>query len=347
MNAYEQAENKLTYNFLCLIEHMPSRNEFLDFLLDRKYSCANEDLLEVGGVSGGNESNPDGKLRIKLSNNDDLCVFLENKTWRCGLDEQQLRNHLNVCCKSSDEVLLVITPRLKDYEIIRKLNNDKIFFRTWTQIADKLRELNLKENSFIVSQFLEYGNTSGEFIQMESLNKRDITTYVEYRKSNIEQKINKAFEVIMDKLDLSEFGLKEIEPSIKDHYGRLGIEFWMDSKKNDYNQWFFFGILYDPTDHQIKFKKTGIPELAFFFDTSPKAKETLRKNQSFKDALKRLCAKGFEENLIKKTANPWRLLYWRKPLSDIEEVSPEELQKVLVHLLNELNQEKQFASVMF
>ncbi|MEE4358578.1 MAG: hypothetical protein V2I97_19070 [Desulfococcaceae bacterium] len=27
INSYQQAENKLTYNFLCLIEHMPQQKE--------------------------------------------------------------------------------------------------------------------------------------------------------------------------------------------------------------------------------------------------------------------------------------------------------------------------------
>jgi hypothetical protein len=66
MNAYQQPENKLTYNFLCLLEHLPipRQKAFLEFLLDQRVHLAPDPHFVGSGVLSGQASNPDGRLCV-------------------------------------------------------------------------------------------------------------------------------------------------------------------------------------------------------------------------------------------------------------------------------------------
>ena len=64
-NSYEQPENKLTYNFLCLLEHMPQRNQFCEFLTDRRMKLTSDPLKNVETVFSGGASNPDGAVTFE------------------------------------------------------------------------------------------------------------------------------------------------------------------------------------------------------------------------------------------------------------------------------------------
>ena len=103
-NCYQQPENKLTYCFFCLLEHLnPSvRQELLR-------SFGFDDLppaLEFGLLQGGKGSKPDGRITLQRAGSLSS-IFFENKTWRRVLDAGEIRNHLRDCVKGSDSLLVI------------------------------------------------------------------------------------------------------------------------------------------------------------------------------------------------------------------------------------------------
>lgn len=220
MNSYQQLENKLTYNFLCLIEHMEMQKEFCEFLLDNKLSLMDNPITEIQPQPFGGLSNPDGMIRLRNQDKKEYDVYLENKTSRAALDESQLRNHLSTSCKEENSFLLVITPRISDRKIIDKIGSSKTIFKTWSEIANRLKDINknLPTASFIVSQFIEYGKKGGEFEDMENITKKELDQYIEVVRSNIEGKIWHLFERIATEVSLDAYKLRNVEHTIKDTY---------------------------------------------------------------------------------------------------------------------------------
>lgn len=347
MNSYEQPENKLTYNFLCLLEHMDGFKEFCEYLMDETVALANHPLVEIETVFSGYQSNPDGKICVKAQNKDEYTIYLENKTFRSGLDEKQLINHLSEHCREDNSFLLVTTPRITDQQIINKLGNKKVFFKTWSKIANKLADINrsLPNPSFVISQFIEYGELSGEFTDMENLTKEEIGFYINTIKLGVERKISHIFERLRNDFDFEQYGFNNVKTGVKKHWGRHGIEIYFDPR-NDYGQWCFFGIYFDTTDHGLKFKMTDTPELALFFDCHPSHMKSLQHNREFRSALENLCKKGFEDNLSKNLASKWRLVFWRKPLTEIEDFSYDSLKTIFQDKLSLLCEEDAFTEEM-
>jgi hypothetical protein len=97
------------------------------------------------------------------------------------------------------------------------------------------------------------------------------------------------------------------------HHGQLG-------------QWVFFGVYYDPQDQKIDFKVPFQAEFAVFFDIAKENRERLRKVPNISNAISELKAKGFEFNFPdNECGNPWRMCYWREPMSQYEGASLDEL----------------------
>lgn len=346
LNGYQQPENKLTYNFLCLLEHMPSQKEFLEFLIDKRFALWENPLIELAPVMGGFESNPDGLIILQASSGEKYKIFLENKTFRLQLSTGQLKNHLSQHCNDEKSFLLVITPRINDELIAKNVDERKIFFKTWSQIASKLLEIDQKTNeSFIISQFIEYGKLKREFENMQ-LSKQEIDSYILYHKANVKHKLLNIIESGLKDLEFSKYGILELEKVWADHWGRLGIEMEFKRKQN-FGQWFFFGIYYDNYDHKIPFKQDNEPELAFFFDCEPSHKGKLKDEITLLGAFERLLNQGFEENLIKRnTSNKWRLLFKRKPLAEIENFTPDFVRNYMEKVLADLTKEPAFVEIL-
>lgn len=119
-------------------------------------------------------------------------------------------------------------------------------------------------------------------------------------------------------------------------------------QKNAYGQWLSCGIYYDTKDHGIRFKKKGVPELAFFLDMWPEKAKNL--SPEIKNAFKNLVSKsdnGFEENTEGKiTQNRWRVLFKRIPLTEIASLDPQSLKTFLYACINEVAQEKTLAALL-
>ncbi|MEW6587287.1 MAG: hypothetical protein AB1442_16970, partial [Nitrospirota bacterium] len=161
MNAYEQPGNKLTFSFLCLIEHL-SIESVRKILSTLGIHIDQVDPISVDLVYGGGEANPDGSIQI----NPESIVYLENKTWRRKLEITQIERHIKEHLYSTKNVLLVITADKSDKHKLVILNDPRVHFITWHDLVDNLEKLAKEtidpKDSFLLRQFVEYAEKSGE-----------------------------------------------------------------------------------------------------------------------------------------------------------------------------------------
>jgi len=343
-NSYEQPENKLTYNFLCLIEHMENQKAFCEFLIDNKFKLSESADVEIELQPYKAGSIPDGKISF---DNGKYLLFFENKTHRMKLDIEQLERHLEKHCQNENAFLLVITSRGSDKGSIDSLNkqyDNKVVFKTWAQVADKLEHL----PSFMAKQFVEYGKLSGEFEYMNEISSTDIDCYC-----NLPGRMQSILKEVKSNIDFTQYELIPSKSSWDDKDGRMGHKFFLN-KRNDYGQWFFYGIYYNTKVHQIIFKE-GVPELAFFFGINPDYRKQLSQNGDFKSALGNLEKldeeigekNRFEENLTKlRTHSKWLLLFKRVPLTELGNFSYQDVKKRFEEILSQLKNEEAFYQEM-
>lgn len=350
LNNYFAQENRLTYNFLCVIELMDAlRGDFLRFLVRRtKFRLAPEPLSRLDPVFAfAQGSNPDGCLRLLQVDGSELSVFLEVKTFRRLLDPTQLLAHLKYHVQQQPQaLLLVLTPRPCDSRIVESLNDERLVFLSWQEVADYLDHASRSSapGSLIVKQFLKYAKEVKEFMPSE-LEKKDIDLFIEYVARRPDEKIRNAFELLASNFSFGSF-LQLRKPAYwNDAWGRKGIDIQLSGEKDF--KWMTFGIYYDTEDHGIPFL-AGCPELALFIDIDPKKRSEMKKNSRFVQALTNLEKLGWEENLSKeRTDNEWRLLWWRKPLTEFGELTVNILAEILETRFNELKSEPEFSKGYF
>jgi hypothetical protein len=342
LNSYQQPENKLTYNLLCLIEHIDTQKEFVEFLCVDRLALNASPVQSLKTVYGGGSSNPDGALVLRMQSGATCEVFIENKTVRLGLSAAQLRAHLDEYCRHSNQYLLVITPRPTDAGIARSISKEKVFFRTWSEIAGKLHELEMRtgNHDFIAAQFVEYGKLSGEFQNM-LISDEEVRTYIAYVRSKPEAKLKYLFEKVASELAWGKFSpFNNVRAKWEDNWGRMGLQFEYDHRP-ELSTSFFFGVYHDERDHGIPFKADE-PELAFFFDIEPGHQPILERDRpaSFLACLSELEKHGFEQNFTKRlSANSWRLLCHRTPLSQVMPLTPESVTRRLYDLIETLGKQ--------
>jgi hypothetical protein len=332
---YEQQENKLTYNYICLIEHLGRESQAL--LLRKLFPALHilpEELeLQCELLYGGQESNPDGAFYLSTEGSA-YTVYFENKTFRRKLDPEQIKNHLVNFCPKDSELLLVITTDPSDRKRLRKKQfEDKVFFHTWSEIVTILKELARSTESekdiFLIDEFVAYGNRTGEFMELASISDKDIADYSEYlelqeRTRNFSGKWRYILESCRESLDSAVRKFPDIasSSSFLDHFGRCGYDYYF--KTTPYGQWLSIGLYYDTYDHQIPFKRQYVPELAIFYDIKPTWRDSLRSNPELLKSLEYFESNQFENNLTKSiTPNRWRFVFHRKPITELgEEITP-------------------------
>lgn len=343
LNSYQQPENKLTYNFLCLIEHLRAQKEFLEFLCEERLTLDTPPIESLRTLYSGRPSNPDGALTLRTRDGQKCRVFMENKTVRAELSAEQLQAHLREHCSESGHYLLVITPRPTDAVIARSVGKDKIFFRTWGEIAGKLRELDTADHDFIAAQFLEYGKLSGEFRNM-LISDDEVRTYIAYVRSDPVLKFKHLFQTTAATLDWTRFHpFNNITAKWEDNWGRMGLEFEYRHPSN-LMTWFSFGIYYNEEDHGIPLKNDE-PELAFFFDIEPDHRLALERKAGLTAAMTELEKQGFELNFTKRlTANPWRLFCKRIPLSQALPLTSDSLSRRLYDTVAAITAQRDFVA---
>ncbi|MBD5646377.1 MAG: hypothetical protein HDQ89_01730 [Desulfovibrio sp.] len=342
LNAYQQPENKLTYNFLCLLSHYQPK-EFIEYLLEETLP-GNTRIQNFEDVYGGGESNPDGRLDI-ISGNREFFVFLEIKTFRRKVDLEQLQRHVVAHCEGEpDSLLLVITADKRDKEKIRSLGDARIKFRSWEEIAGYISK---HSDDRIARDFVRYGQELGEFEGPMDITKDDIEIFTSFVKSKWTQKIdnvlNRTIELIGEKGD---FPIPKAELDPQDAWGRKVIKItFPHTQKNDYGQWLACGIYYDTKDHGIRFNSDGTPELAFFLDMSLGRAKNLP--AEIKKAFKALSSKEFEENTEGQiTNNRWRVLFKRIPLNQVDSLEPDFIKDFLYGCLTEISQSPALAPLL-
>jgi hypothetical protein len=163
MNAYQQPENKLTYCFLTLIEHL-SNGVALQLLSGAGLHHEPVEDIAVSLLYGGGEGNPDGSVTL-IHGDDRTMLFFENKTWRRGLDIEQIAKHLRSWIGANViTYLLVITSERRDRNVIARLNDPRILFMTWHDVLEftSKAEPETDKDFFMLRQFAEYLEMSEE-----------------------------------------------------------------------------------------------------------------------------------------------------------------------------------------
>lgn len=345
LNSYQQPENKLTYNFFSIIEILNDKDLF-DFLTN--IQTAQNPLISLKTVYGGGETNPDGSFEIKLQNNRQVTIYYENKTNRRGLDTNQLLGHLKLC--GENDLLLVTSPRKSDIDIVKQIEDKRIVFKTWQEISLFLKTS--YTDNLIIQQFVEYGKKSGEFDELGEIYLDDIKLYCEYLKIDFDKKIESIFRTFSHEIDFAKFGFTNISQYYNNDWGRNGIEFkFKNSENNSYGQFGAVSLYYDTDDHGIQFLKNA-PEIVFFFDITPDFKPLLQADNEFRELLKSLEDEGFENNIDNdKSPNEWRLLYFRRPLTEFQILNVQELvtftENVLTKILkNNATKHKYFSEFL-
>jgi len=330
-NCYEQPENKLTYSFLSLLEHLDI-NVSVKLLAASGIPEEPYGQLQIELLYGGGEANPDGSIVLRGSSHS-VTIFFENKTHRRRLDRNQIERHISVHLKDSAQChLLVVTTEAGDRRDLDMFQDQRIHFMTWHQIAELTERLSQTErdskNQFLLSEFQEYLETSGEAWRAKMLDSKLLKAHAQFLSiSPDEDHFLKECWRLNDALREDTIALftNEIESAeTANHWGRLGNE--CSLRNAPLGQWVFFGVYYDPQDHKINFKVPFQAEFAVFFDIVKDNRERLRKAKNISNAISELKAKGFEFNFPdNECRNPWRMCYWREPMSQYERASLDEL----------------------
>jgi len=248
-----------------------------------------------------------------------------------------------------NDILLVITPRQSDSQIVKSLNSQKVYFKTWHEIAAKLNQINkdFENKSIIISDFIEYGQITGEFENMSEIEEKELSAYIKTKVMKTEEKIFAIFAKAFNEINFENYNIRNAEYKTSDNWGRMGIEI-VSNKKNDYGQWFFLGIYYKTYDHGIPFKKLDTPEIAFFLDITPQSRTELIKDKALVESLNKLKHLGFENNLTEQiTPNNWRFLFKRVPLTEFKNLNVDSCKNFINEIFTDLYSEKYFLKKFF
>ncbi len=333
-SAYEQPENKLTYCFLSLLEH-------LDFALAVQIiagsgiSAEAFEQLQVDLLYGGKEANPDGSLKLE-GQQTTLTIYFENKTWRRKLDIEQIRRHIRVHMNDSPDCRLLVITTDKDHaHELAALGDCRICFMTWHQVAEAAERLSHEaqesKDRLLLSEFCEYLEMSGEAWRAEMPDSKLIEANAQYLA--VQQDRNRFLREcfrLMDAVreDINHSFEAEISTAqTRDKEGLVCNE--CDLRSAPFGQWLSFGVYYDPQDHKIDFKTRFQAEFAVFFDFDRKKRESLSRLPDIERAISTLRGQGFEFNFPEnKCGNAFRVCYWREPMSRYDHATLDDLRRM-------------------
>jgi hypothetical protein len=347
-NVYEQPENKLTYAFLSLLEHIDPAcvGEILSQI---GYTTHNPETVEVELLYGGGRSNPDGSVTVTDQSGQKHLILLENKTWRRRLDMDQIARHLNEHVNGERRRLLVITADRHDREMLEKFNN--VLFTTWHELVGHLeglaKTLRNPIDCFILGQFVEYVLTSREAWRAHMLSAELINKFAQRQSfRRYEEEFVREAWLLMDELreGITKTFNQEIEnATVATHWGRLGVECTL--RKRPVEQWVFFGVYLSEHDHGIPLTKPFQPEFAIFFDLDPRHRERISTLQEAVHAIEELRNQGFEFNFPEATWNKRRICYWRSPVLQHAGAEVSDLQQMFEERLRSLFQSRFYVAL--
>jgi hypothetical protein len=344
LNPYEQAENKLTYGFLSLLEHVDIATS-LEIVQRLGVPQKTADELAIRLLYGGGEGNPDGGIAIGNAGQRTDVLF-ENKTFRRPIDLNQIKNHLKL---PNCDHLLILTTDKNDLGKLNTINDRRIIFYTWEGFLSILDQISSKTDaepdSFLLKQFIEYLERSNEVRRPKMISKELIEAHSRYLAlwNNEEDQFLKQSEILMGSVRetiVHQFKDEIGSSSINNRWGRLGVECVL--KKRPLKQWLFFGIYYDYNNHGILFKNAGEAEFAVFFDLieqPDKYRLELEAVANISGAKEDLKRQGFEFNfpsVTKGLGNKWRVAYWRQSMLKHVGKEPSELADLFKRVLTNL-----------
>jgi hypothetical protein len=180
-------------------------------------------------------SRPDGLIQIG-----DHSVYIESKI-DAPLEIDQLKKHLNGIDKG---YLLCITPREKDVDLIKKMDDTRLRFITWEQIYRLFNNKNQKikdvQTKFILKEFLEYL----EVINMASFTgwqRKDFEAFLFIEndpKRELRLRVKEKFRLYIEELN-SLLKEKNIINILEPYVGNLGskdVDVWASVSEPPLNQ---------------------------------------------------------------------------------------------------------------
>jgi hypothetical protein len=267
LNSYQQPENKLTYSFLCLLEHL-SASAAADLLEKLGISTSPVAPIQVDLLYGGGPSNPDGSILIREDERS-LSILFENKTYRRGLGLGQIQSHLKQL--TPNDLLLVVTSDRGDKDAISSVLEKRLRFSTWPDVANAVNELSrdatAPDDSLILSQFEEYLEKSGEAWRARMLDRKLIDSFSETLRRQKDAvdfgaQVIKLINALKGDLCAS-FGNEMSAGPVLQRYGRITSD--CELTTSPFGQAVGFGVYYQPDSRSISLKTEFQPEFAVFF----------------------------------------------------------------------------------
>lgn len=179
INTLEYSHVQLLYHFL--------QNLKIPFIKNQipKYDLQVAELL----------SRPDAQIRIGKTD-----YYIESKV-QAQLDEQQINNHL---VSIGESILIIITPRNSDLDVVKKINSPRIKFITWEEIyvqfSSYLMIRKKGDDNFILIQFLKYLESIG-MAPFNGFTKEDFDSFLyieEDPKKEIRSIVKRKFKKYLD-----------------------------------------------------------------------------------------------------------------------------------------------------
>ena len=203
------------------------------------------------------------------------------------------------------------------------LGDPRIHFMTWHQVAASAeqvaREVEDPKDQFLLSQFCEYLDESGEAWRAKMPGSNLLEAHVQYLKILPEEerfleecrRLVNALRDDLVRLFQSEISHAELWNRNDGRIGNL-----CSLSRAPFQQSLVFGIYFDGRNQGITFKDDYQAEFAVFFDIDPKGRDSLARMRNLEPAIASLKQQGFEFNFPRdERQNPWRLCYWREPMS--------------------------------
>jgi hypothetical protein len=137
-------------------------------------------------------SRPDAQIRVGKTD-----YYIESKV-QAPLEEHQINNHL---VSIGESILIVITLRESDRQILEKFKNPRLKFITWEEIYILFSRKN-DINNFILSQFLKYLESTG-MAPFNGFTKEDFDSFLyveEDPKKEIRSIVKRKFKKYLDEI---------------------------------------------------------------------------------------------------------------------------------------------------
>jgi hypothetical protein len=343
---YQQPENRLTYSFLTVLEHLSP--EALARVLHSL--CENVPDFHTHSVSllyGGGLANPDGSLHLKLGPSQETVVYLESKTHRRRLDLGQIRRHVCAHLGDTNNLLLVVTASASDKEQVQNLRDDRLCFTTWHRVVELFEELaeHLEPGveQFLLEQFIEYAETGGEAWRGRIIDPKMIESVAlegYFREFGVEAW--RLMETVKDGVS-ERAGHHVAAAGVYHKEGVIAVG--CDLQPAPLELWLFYGIYYNTRVRRISFREDSQPEFIIALGVNQESRQDIGEAALFQHTAE-LESLGFEFNVANRTGDNWTLCYWHDPMKQHQFGDPADLTELFARLIEALFRSEFFQNLL-